>query len=333
MAIFAALIGVIGGGLLNKSGSDKNKKGNKKAAAELENTKSEVGKTLGPYSTTGDASLYRLASLMGIEGYRTESEAAYTKFLASKPELGAVDPSIADRKGFKGFLDKQERNSTLGDQFGGVTSYYGKQNRKKARTIAAAQAQAAAQHKESTATWQIEADRLKGDSDKSLVGYDPGKARSDYLRSTPGYNFRFDEGVRAIDASGSSKGDLLSGQGQKRLTEFGQGIASQEYGNEFSRLLQMSGIGLNAATIKANTAVGAGNQLANLSSLQGRQDQQTTSNYNDLLQGGVRDYSYLSGRQNNNRGTSFNSNTYDISPASDSINDFNTSSQEVLGRY
>lgn len=51
----------------------------------------------------------------------------------------------------------------------------------------------------------------------------------------PGYAFRLAEGQKALERSGSAKGMTLSGAQQKALAGYGQGMASQEYGNAYNR--------------------------------------------------------------------------------------------------
>ena len=51
----------------------------------------------------------------------------------------------------------------------------------------------------------------------------------------PGYQFRMQEGVEALDASASARGRLLSGAQQKSLTKYGQDVGSQEYANAYAR--------------------------------------------------------------------------------------------------
>lgn len=305
MAIWAALIGAVGGGVLNAQGGKASEKGNKAAQAQIEAAKAEAARNFGPYAAIGDQSVNRLAALAGIEGYRTDAERAYTKYLTTKPTYSAT----ANERDYRTTLDKQEEYSTLGDSLGGVTKYFKGRTKKRQKQADAANAASRAAYERSLASWQAEADRLKAESDKSLVGYDPRKAQADYLRSSPGYSFRFDEGVRGVDASGSARGDMLSGAQKKRLAEFGQGLASQEYGNEFSRLMQLAGIGQNAATAKSNVAVGSGSNLAALSVAGGNQQAQNYSNYNDILQGSLANYSYLN-RRDRNRTSSFDKPEY-----------------------
>jgi len=64
----------------------------------------------------------------------------------------------------------------------------------------------------------------------------------------PGYGFRFDQGMRGVNASMAAKGMGLSGAGIKGATAFGQGMGSQEYNNAFNRYLT----GFNANTGERN---------------------------------------------------------------------------------
>jgi len=63
----------------------------------------------------------------------------------------------------------------------------------------------------------------------------------------PSYAFRFAEGQKALEKSAASKGTLLTGGTLKALANYGQQMASTEFGNIFNRNYQMAGLGLNAA--------------------------------------------------------------------------------------
>ncbi len=69
----------------------------------------------------------------------------------------------------------------------------------------------------------------------------------DLFTESPGYQFRFDEGVKALERGASARGDLLGGRQLKDLTRFGQGVANQEYGGFLDRLGSLAGYG-QAAT-------------------------------------------------------------------------------------
>jgi hypothetical protein len=56
-------------------------------------------------------------------------------------------------------------------------------------------------------------------------------------KNDPGYQFRLNEGMKALQRSAASKGDLLSGGTAKGLERYGQDYASNEYQNVYNRSL------------------------------------------------------------------------------------------------
>lgn len=69
---------------------------------------------------------------------------------------------------------------------------------------------------------------------------------SEFFKS-PGYQFRFDEGLRGLDRSAAARGRLQSGGYGRELTRYGQGVASEEFNNYANRLAGLAGMGQNAA--------------------------------------------------------------------------------------
>ncbi|WP_333608811.1 hypothetical protein [Arsukibacterium sp.] len=67
--------------------------------------------------------------------------------------------------------------------------------------------------------------------------FDPGQFNFNF-EADPGYQFRLAEGQKAMDRSAAARGNLLSGGQAKALTQYNQGMASQEYGNAFNRAAQ-----------------------------------------------------------------------------------------------
>lgn len=109
---------------------------------------------------------------------------------------------------------------------------------------------------------------LVGRMDNLTSAPDPSQFRED-----PGYQFRFDEGRRAIEGSAASRGMLMSGGTLKALTRYGQGVADQQYGdwwnrdqmakgNAFTKLSDLTRIGQASAAgvgaAGAAAAAGAG---------------------------------------------------------------------------
>lgn len=84
----------------------------------------------------------------------------------------------------------------------------------------------------------------------------------------PGYQFRMQEGIGALDASAAARGGLGSGRHLKDLTRFGQGLASQEYqnayGRRFNQLSALAGIGSGGRS--TGQMVQAGGQFGQMAS-------------------------------------------------------------------
>lgn len=90
------------------------------------------------------------------------------------------------------------------------------------------------------------------------------EALEDFYTS-PGYEFRLEEGQRALDRSAAARGRLNSGAQERRTIEFGQGMASQEFNNYANRLAELAQFGQNSAaqtgTFRQNAAQGIGNAI------------------------------------------------------------------------
>ena len=63
------------------------------------------------------------------------------------------------------------------------------------------------------------------------------------LESDPSYQFRLSQGQQALDRAMAAQGKTLDPEYAKKLAEYNQGYASQEYGNLFNRLAGISGMG------------------------------------------------------------------------------------------
>lgn len=66
--------------------------------------------------------------------------------------------------------------------------------------------------------------------------------------TSPGYQFRFGEGQRAVESGGAAKGLLMSGGTLKDLVRFGQGVAADDFNDQFNRQMAIAGGGQQAAT-------------------------------------------------------------------------------------
>jgi len=96
----------------------------------------------------------------------------------------------------------------------------------------------------------------------NLPGY-PTTDRTDYLRSTPGYEFQLAQGVNALDRSAASKGMLLSGPQTKAVTKYGQGLADTTYNALMDRIYNLSNQGQSSAALVGNQGMLAGQYAGN----------------------------------------------------------------------
>lgn len=96
------------------------------------------------------------------------------------------------------------------------------------------------------------------------------------FEGSPEYDFRFEEGRKALENSAAARGMLFSGQTGKALQDYGQQAASQERNVTLNQLMQAAGLGGEAAS----GAAGAGTNLAiNLGGAEARAGEARRSGY------------------------------------------------------
>lgn len=120
---------------------------------------------------------------------------------------------------------------------------------------------------------------------------------SDFVKD-PGYQFRMDEGSRALEGSAAARGTMLSGGTLKALSRYGQDYASGEYSSAYNRwnadndrrfnrlsgvagtgqttAQQVASLGANSASGQATNNTAAGGTMA---SSYGRAGDATASGY------------------------------------------------------
>jgi len=136
---------------------------------------------------------------------------------------------------------------------------------KKAAKIAAQTADknnafAQQQYDATKATMQPTIDRgnQAGSAYSALLGLggDPAasKAAFDTYKGSTGYDFRLGQGVRALDASAASRGNLLSGAALKSLDQYGQNIGSAEFGNYLGQLDNQQKLGVTDQSALAGSS-------------------------------------------------------------------------------
>src|SRR4029077_716736 len=84
-------------------------------------------------------------------------------------------------------------------------------------------------------------------------------------QASPGYQWRLGQGLRGIDAgaaAGVRQPGVRSGATIKAEEAYGQGLAATDFGNYFTRLNQLAGMGQTAGTSLANLGTWGAGELA-----------------------------------------------------------------------
>jgi len=90
------------------------------------------------------------------------------------------------------------------------------------------------------------------------------------ITETPWYQFSMSEGLRGLQNKALAGGKFFSGQTTRDVLKFSQGLASQEYGNEFNRRFSLAQLGQSSAGALAGASVQTGNTLATLAMTRGQ---------------------------------------------------------------
>lgn len=100
-----------------------------------------------------------------------------------------------------------------------------------------------------------------------LLGIGPnGQSQTpDYsgFYNSPDYAFAQQQGELGIERGANARGINLSGGTLKDLSSFNSGLATQQYGNYYNKLMALSGQGENAATGFGNLATGQATNITN----------------------------------------------------------------------
>ena len=90
-----------------------------------------------------------------------------------------------------------------------------------------------------------------------------GTDRMEMLAKTPGYDFRFDEGTRALDRSASATGRLNSGAHERGLVRYGQDYATGAWENLANRMASIAGLGQTSTAQTGAFGAQAGSDIGN----------------------------------------------------------------------
>jgi hypothetical protein len=128
----------------------------------------------------------------------------------------------------------------------------------------AAQSDALAQSRADLAPWTGtggQANTATGDL-LGLNGPDAATTAMANYRTSPGYQFSMDQGLRAVDAGAAASGFGRSGAALKAEQTFGQGLADQDFNTYYNHLFDLSKLGEGAASGSATASQNTGTGTA-----------------------------------------------------------------------
>jgi hypothetical protein len=125
---------------------------------------------------------------------------------------------------------------------------------------------------------------------QQLLGLVPGGASpTDILRATPGYQFKMDQGLQAVNSNAYASGLGNSGATLKALLTYGQGVADQGFNNYYSQVGQVADRGSAAksslAGVSTTYAHDSNNVTQNAADTAANYQLFKAANFNNTLDG------------------------------------------------
>lgn len=88
----------------------------------------------------------------------------------------------------------------------------------------------------------------------------------DNYKNSTGYQFRTDQGIKALNSGYAGAGTLQSGAAMKGIMNYGQNQASQEFNNYLNALGNQQSLGLSAGSALAGVGQNYANSIGNINS-------------------------------------------------------------------
>ena len=133
----------------------------------------------------------------------------------------------------------------------------------------------------------------RGEGEAGILSTEEMQGFRDRFTETPGYQFRFDEGIRALDRSASATGRLRGGGYTRELTRYGQGVASGEFENYANRLSGLAGMGQGSTVSTGTLGVQTGANIGNALMAAGTARASGYAGVANAISGGTQNYLFL----------------------------------------
>jgi hypothetical protein len=213
----------------------------RQAAEMQQRSERQQREDLAPYRVGGQSATNRLSQLMGLDAFDRDSIAQ--RLAGENPSLFADEAIPVSRKRIPGSLSHQ--------LYGDGTEY-----------LVNGEWQSASEEftkgytDSQNAAIDAEIERLK--SDPSYGKLTKEFTMEDY-EEDPGFQFRLEEGNKALERAQSRRGNFYSGQALKEANRYNSGQASQEYGAAYDRFNNDNNTLYNRLAGISNQGLGAVN--------------------------------------------------------------------------
>lgn len=249
-AIIAAgvgAVGAIGGGLLANKGASKAAKATTQAADQSAQITSQIygqnQAALAPWQQSGMQANSLINAALGMGGGRAQPQ-VQSYYSGANP---AGQPmGFEQAQGYNAQNPGQfQRNALLGVDYatpGDVSGYGG-------------------------GTWNASGGAMAPGN--AVTPQQSANSAFDIFRNSTGYQFRLGQGLDAVNGGYAGRGTLQSGAAMRAINDYGQGMASQEFGNWLGSLGNQQALGFSAASAQAGVGQNYANSLANIYQNQG----------------------------------------------------------------
>lgn len=267
-AAAAAAVGTLGSASIqsnaSKSAASAQQKGQLLGLKSASGSSNEANRRLRPFRDTGYEANSALNYFMGFgnpeEMARTEDNFdadAYRNYLVGVAEDKSRDRFASNPIKREKFMKKRIAEIDKNIEAGGAWKHF-KSRESEGRNV-------------DGDFWKKRTVVPSGAGSDPNFGFLTKRFNNDVFEKDPGYQFRMDEGARAVEGSAAARGGLLSGAAAKAMQKYGQGFASNEYGNAYNRfsadqsnlygrLTGLQDTGARAAGVQGANVMAAGQQ-------------------------------------------------------------------------
>ena len=123
----------------------------------------------------------------------------------------------------------------------------------------------------------------------------PAQQAFDQYRNSTGYDFRVKQGMDAVNSGYAGRGAIKSGAALKAVNDYGQGMASQEFGNYLNALGNQQALGMSAGSALTGVGQNYANSLGNIYQQNGANQANAALTKASAISGGINGLANITG--------------------------------------